>query len=52
MPIRPRPFKVCCMKCGYKKIVQFKSDALIGADLGRYPKFALNVEVKNFKPKT
>jgi len=33
MPISPEPFKYVCPKCGYSKIVRFKSDIINPLDL-------------------
>lgn len=35
--IRPRPFKIYCPKCGFKKLIRFKSDALSGLDFEEIP---------------
>lgn len=35
--IQPRPFKIYCPKCGFKKLIWFKSDALSGLDFEEIP---------------
>ena len=35
--IRPRPFKIYGPKCGFKKLIWFKSDALSGLDFEEIP---------------
>ena len=37
MAIRPKPFKICCSKCGFEKLIWFKSDALSGLDFEEIP---------------
>ena len=32
MAIQPKPFKIYCSKCGFEKLIWFKSDALMGSD--------------------
>ena len=45
MPIKPKPYKLECPKCGYSKIVKPKSDALSPVDsIGICPK--CNISMK------
>lgn len=38
MPIRPKPFKICCAKCDFEKLIWFKSDVLRPLDFEQIPK--------------
>ena len=37
MPMKPKPFKIYCPKCGFEKTVQFKSDCLGAGDFKQIP---------------
>ena len=50
MPIAPKPYKVVCPKCGFSKIVKFKSDVMSMEDIGNFlsvcPKCGTTLERK------
>ena len=35
--MRPKPFKICCSKCSFEKLIWFKSDALTDLDFKQVP---------------
>ena len=37
MAIQPKPFKIYCPKCGFEKMIQFKSDCLGAGDFKQIP---------------
>lgn len=39
MPVKPQPFKICCLKCGFYKIIQFSSDCLRLSDMKQIPEY-------------
>ncbi|MGP1579942.1 MAG: hypothetical protein ACTTH5_02820 [Wolinella sp.] len=49
MPIKPKPLKFYCQKCGFEKTIQFKSDCLNGRELEQIPRICPKCGNKELK---